>query len=125
MNRKTRRCAEVESGLRNVLSERVHDGSKMCRDAIENPFFREIGERDLLNLSRQEKREDVSGDDSSNVSEPSTSPSRITSSPSPSHEPSPTHSPEPSPTHSPEPSPTHSPEPSFEQSPEHTTAATT
>ncbi|GKE63668.1 hypothetical protein Tco_1514035 [Tanacetum coccineum] len=43
------------------------------------------------------------------VSEPSTSPSRITSSP----------------THSPEPSPTHSPEPSFEHSPEHTTAAPT
>ncbi|GJT63088.1 retrovirus-related pol polyprotein from transposon TNT 1-94 [Tanacetum coccineum] len=42
-----------------------------------------------------------------NVSEPSTSPSRITSSPSPS----------------PEPSPSHSPEPSTEHSPDHTTAA--
>ncbi|GKF13788.1 hypothetical protein Tco_0055250 [Tanacetum coccineum] len=41
------------------------------------------------------------------VSEPSTSPSRITSSPSHSHEPSP------------------SPEPSFEHSPDHTTAAPT
>ncbi|GKG26686.1 hypothetical protein Tco_0402389 [Tanacetum coccineum] len=41
-----------------------------------------------------------------NVSEPSTSPSRITSSPS----------------HSPEPSIEHSPEPSFEHSPDHTTA---
>ncbi|GJY46034.1 hypothetical protein Tco_0435097 [Tanacetum coccineum] len=40
------------------------------------------------------------------VSEPSTSPSRITSSPS----------------HSPEPSPSHSPEPSTEHSPDHTTA---
>ncbi|GJY97010.1 hypothetical protein Tco_0513920, partial [Tanacetum coccineum] len=43
------------------------------------------------------------------VTEPSTSPSRITSSPS----------------HSPEPSPSHSPAPSFEHSPEHTTAAPT
>ncbi|GKB44134.1 putative ribonuclease H-like domain-containing protein [Tanacetum coccineum] len=51
------------------------------------------------------------------VTEPSTSPSRITSSPSPSPEPSPSHSPEPSPSHSPEPSPQHSPE--------HTTAAPT
>ncbi|GJV08610.1 putative ribonuclease H-like domain-containing protein [Tanacetum coccineum] len=42
-----------------------------------------------------------------NVSEPSTSPSRITSSPS----------------HSPEPSPSHSHEPSIEHSPDHTTAA--
>ncbi|GJR12146.1 putative ribonuclease H-like domain-containing protein [Tanacetum coccineum] len=42
-----------------------------------------------------------------NVSEPSTSPSRITSSPSPS----------------PEPSPSHSPEPSTKHSPDHTTAA--
>ncbi|GJU80398.1 hypothetical protein Tco_1282763 [Tanacetum coccineum] len=42
-----------------------------------------------------------------NVSEPSTSPSRITSSPS----------------HSPEPSPSHSPEPSIKHSPDHTTAA--
>ncbi|GKF84948.1 hypothetical protein Tco_0249846, partial [Tanacetum coccineum] len=42
-----------------------------------------------------------------NVSEPSTSPSRITSSPS----------------HSPEPSIEHSPEPSIEHSPDHTTAA--
>ncbi|GKD71478.1 hypothetical protein Tco_1325568 [Tanacetum coccineum] len=42
-----------------------------------------------------------------NVSEPSTSPSRITSSPS----------------HSPEPSPSHSPAPSIEHSPDHTTAA--
>ncbi|GJZ35941.1 hypothetical protein Tco_0581758 [Tanacetum coccineum] len=49
------------------------------------------------------------------VSEPSTSPSRITSSPS--------HSPEPSP--SPEPSIEHSPAPSFEHSPDHTTAAPT
>ncbi|GJS94567.1 putative ribonuclease H-like domain-containing protein [Tanacetum coccineum] len=38
----------------------------------------------------------------SNVTEPSTSPSRITSLPSPSPEPSPSHSPEPSPQHSPE-----------------------
>ncbi|GKE26058.1 hypothetical protein Tco_1441442, partial [Tanacetum coccineum] len=51
------------------------------------------------------------------VTEPSTSPSRITSSPS--------HSPEPSPSHSPEPSPQHSPEPSPQHSPEHTTAAPT
>ncbi|GJU15347.1 hypothetical protein Tco_1143313 [Tanacetum coccineum] len=43
------------------------------------------------------------------VTEPSTSPSRITSSPSHSHEPSP--------------SPSHSPEPSTQHSPEHTTAA--
>ncbi|GJQ95727.1 hypothetical protein Tco_0006866 [Tanacetum coccineum] len=50
-----------------------------------------------------------------NVSEPSTSPSRITSSPSPS--------PEPSPSPSPEPSPSHSPAPSTEHSPDHTTAA--
>ncbi|GJZ28116.1 hypothetical protein Tco_0572763 [Tanacetum coccineum] len=50
-----------------------------------------------------------------NVSEPSTSPSRITSSPS--------HSPEPSPSHSPEPSPSHSPAPSIEHLPDHTTAA--
>ncbi|GJY87346.1 hypothetical protein Tco_0501974 [Tanacetum coccineum] len=49
------------------------------------------------------------------VSEPSTSPSRITSSPSHSHEPSP----------SPEPSIEHSPTPSFEHSPDHTTAAPT
>ncbi|GJW94061.1 hypothetical protein Tco_0173733 [Tanacetum coccineum] len=42
-----------------------------------------------------------------NVSEPSTSPSRITSSPS----------------HSPEPSPSHSPAPLIEHSPDHTTAA--
>ncbi|GJX69689.1 hypothetical protein Tco_0305416 [Tanacetum coccineum] len=49
------------------------------------------------------------------VSEPSTSPSRITSSPSHSHEPSP----------SPEPSIEHSPAPSFEHSPDHTTAAPT
>ncbi|GKG31665.1 hypothetical protein Tco_0426615, partial [Tanacetum coccineum] len=42
-----------------------------------------------------------------NVSEPSTSPSRITSSPS----------------HSPEPSPSHSHAPSTEHSPDHTTAA--
>ncbi|GKB54714.1 hypothetical protein Tco_0905467 [Tanacetum coccineum] len=49
-----------------------------------------------------------------NVSEPSTSPSRITSSPS--------HSPEPSPSHSPEPSPSHSPAPSIAHSPDHTTA---
>ncbi|GJT43346.1 hypothetical protein Tco_0952061 [Tanacetum coccineum] len=47
------------------------------------------------------------------ISEPSTSPSRITSSPSHSHEPSP----------SPEPSPSHSPEPSTKHSPDHTTAA--
>ncbi|GKF51339.1 hypothetical protein Tco_0147806, partial [Tanacetum coccineum] len=51
------------------------------------------------------------------VTKPSTSPSRITSSPSPSPEPSPQHSPEPSPQHSPEPSPQHSPE--------HTTTAPT
>ncbi|GKF78988.1 hypothetical protein Tco_0234556, partial [Tanacetum coccineum] len=57
------------------------------------------------------------------VSEPSTSPSRITSSPSPSPEPSPSHSPEPSPSHSPEPSPSHSPEPLTKHSPDHTTAA--
>ncbi|GJT69503.1 hypothetical protein Tco_1028789 [Tanacetum coccineum] len=49
------------------------------------------------------------------VTEPSTSPSRITSSPSPS--------PEPSPSPSPEPSPSHSPEPSTQHSPDHTTAA--
>ncbi|GJR68528.1 hypothetical protein Tco_0014593 [Tanacetum coccineum] len=49
------------------------------------------------------------------VSEPSTSPSRITSSPSHSHEPSPL----------PEPSIEHSPAPSFEHSPDHTTAAPT
>ncbi|GKF49911.1 hypothetical protein Tco_0143162, partial [Tanacetum coccineum] len=49
------------------------------------------------------------------VTEPSTSPSRITSSPSHSHAPSP------SPLHSP--SPSHSPEPSTQHSPEHTTAA--
>ncbi|GKB00725.1 hypothetical protein Tco_0828718 [Tanacetum coccineum] len=49
------------------------------------------------------------------VSEPSTSPSRITSLPSHSHEPSP----------SPEPSIEHSPAPSFEHSPDHTTAAPT
>ncbi|GKF67563.1 hypothetical protein Tco_0197242, partial [Tanacetum coccineum] len=49
------------------------------------------------------------------VTEPSTSPSRITSSPSYSHEPSP----------SLEPLPSHSPAPSFEHSPEHTTAAPT
>ncbi|GKA36009.1 hypothetical protein Tco_0722500 [Tanacetum coccineum] len=48
-----------------------------------------------------------------NVSEPSTSPSRITSSPSPS--------PESSPSPSPEPSPSHSPAPSIEHSPDHTT----
>ncbi|GKC37062.1 hypothetical protein Tco_1049446 [Tanacetum coccineum] len=47
------------------------------------------------------------------VTEPSTSPSRITSSPS--------HSPSPSP--SPEPSPSHSPEPSTQHSPDNTTAA--
>ncbi|GKD46318.1 hypothetical protein Tco_1270963, partial [Tanacetum coccineum] len=51
------------------------------------------------------------------VPEPSTSPSRITSSPS--------HSPEPSPSHSPEPSPSPTPSPSPEPSPtpDHTTAA--
>ncbi|GJV33524.1 hypothetical protein Tco_1393924 [Tanacetum coccineum] len=49
------------------------------------------------------------------VSDPSTSPSRITSSPSYSHEPSP----------SPEPSIEYSPAPSFEHSPDHTTAAPT
>ncbi|GJU38671.1 putative ribonuclease H-like domain-containing protein [Tanacetum coccineum] len=49
------------------------------------------------------------------VSEPSTSPSRITSSPS--------HSPSPSP--SAKPSIEHSPEPSFEHSPDHTTAVAT
>ncbi|GKC09577.1 hypothetical protein Tco_1001187, partial [Tanacetum coccineum] len=75
------------------------------------------------------------------VTEPSTSPSRITSSPSPSPEPSPSPSPEPSPSPSPEPSPSpspepspspspepspsHSPEPSPQHSPEHTTAAPT
>ncbi|GJS72475.1 ribonuclease H-like domain-containing protein [Tanacetum coccineum] len=57
------------------------------------------------------------------VTEPSTSPSRITSSPSPSPEPSPSPSPEPSPSPSPEPSPSHSPEPSTQHSPDHTTAA--
>ncbi|GKE11240.1 hypothetical protein Tco_1414791 [Tanacetum coccineum] len=65
------------------------------------------------------------------VSEPSTSPSRITSSPSHSPEPSPSHSPEPSIEHSPKPSIEHSPEPliehspepSFEHSPDHTTTA--
>ncbi|GKG06562.1 hypothetical protein Tco_0329531, partial [Tanacetum coccineum] len=49
------------------------------------------------------------------VSEPPTSPSRITSSPSQSPEPSP----------SPEPSLEHSPTPSFEHSPHHTTTAPT
>ncbi|GKD24338.1 hypothetical protein Tco_1230552, partial [Tanacetum coccineum] len=49
------------------------------------------------------------------VSEPSTSPSRITSSLSHSHEPSP----------SPKPQIEHSPAPSFEHSPDHTTAAPT
>ncbi|GKG36328.1 hypothetical protein Tco_0444006, partial [Tanacetum coccineum] len=49
------------------------------------------------------------------ISEPFTSPSRITSSPSPS--------PQPSPSHSPKPSPSHSPTPSFEHSHAHTTAA--
>ncbi|GJW02181.1 hypothetical protein Tco_1561037 [Tanacetum coccineum] len=49
------------------------------------------------------------------VTEPSTSPLRITSSPSHSHEPSPL----------PEPSIEHSPTPSFEHSPDHTTAAPT
>ncbi|GKG26961.1 hypothetical protein Tco_0402664, partial [Tanacetum coccineum] len=57
------------------------------------------------------------------VTEPSTSPSRITS--SPSHSPSPSRSPEPSPQHSPKPSPQHSPEPSPQHSPEHTTASPT
>ncbi|GKF66338.1 hypothetical protein Tco_0192855 [Tanacetum coccineum] len=47
------------------------------------------------------------------VSEPSTSPSRITSSPSHSHEPSPSHE------------PSYSPAPSFEHSPDQTTAAPT
>ncbi|GKE78946.1 hypothetical protein Tco_1545066 [Tanacetum coccineum] len=51
------------------------------------------------------------------VTDPSTSPSRITSSPSPS--------PEPSPSHSPEPLPSHSPEPSTQHSPDYTTAAPT
>ncbi|GJY90468.1 hypothetical protein Tco_0505664 [Tanacetum coccineum] len=51
------------------------------------------------------------------VTEPSTSPSRITSSPS--------HSPGPSPSHSPEPSPSHSLEPSTQYSPDYTTAAPT
>ncbi|GKB62843.1 hypothetical protein Tco_0919029, partial [Tanacetum coccineum] len=49
------------------------------------------------------------------VTEPSTSPSRITSSPSPS--------PEPSPSPSPETSPSYSPEPSTQHSPDNTTAA--
>ncbi|GJZ72696.1 hypothetical protein Tco_0636842 [Tanacetum coccineum] len=44
------------------------------------------------------------------VTDPSTSPSRITSSPSPSPEPSPSHSPEPLPSHSPEPSSSTSPD---------------
>ncbi|GJT31198.1 hypothetical protein Tco_0911473 [Tanacetum coccineum] len=47
------------------------------------------------------------------VTDPSTSPSRITSSPSHSHEPSPS------------PEPSHSPEASYEHSPDHTTAAPT
>ncbi|GKB23604.1 hypothetical protein Tco_0863005, partial [Tanacetum coccineum] len=51
------------------------------------------------------------------VTEPSTSPSRITSSPS--------HSPEPSPSHSPKPSPSHSPEPSTQHSPDNITATAT
>ncbi|GKE76315.1 hypothetical protein Tco_1542435, partial [Tanacetum coccineum] len=51
------------------------------------------------------------------VAEPSTSPSRITSSPS--------HSPQPSPSYSPEPSTQHSPEPAFEHSLDHTTASPT
>ncbi|GJS66633.1 putative ribonuclease H-like domain-containing protein [Tanacetum coccineum] len=50
------------------------------------------------------------------VPEPSTSPSRITSSPSTS--------PEPSPSHSPSPSPSHSPEPSTQHLPDHTTQPT-
>ncbi|GKG36284.1 hypothetical protein Tco_0443962, partial [Tanacetum coccineum] len=44
------------------------------------------------------------------VTEPSTSPSRITSSPSPSPDTSPSHSPKPSTQHSPEPSTQHSPD---------------
>ncbi|GKG28611.1 hypothetical protein Tco_0415976 [Tanacetum coccineum] len=67
------------------------------------------------------------------VTEPSTYPLRITSSPSPSPEPSPSPSPEPSPSPSPESSPSPSPEsspspspePSPQHSPEHTTAAPT
>ncbi|GKE95145.1 hypothetical protein Tco_1580000, partial [Tanacetum coccineum] len=53
------------------------------------------------------------------VTEPSTSPSKITSSPSPSPEPLPSPSPEPSPS----PLPSHSPEPSTQHSPDHTTTA--
>ncbi|GJR11310.1 hypothetical protein Tco_0793962 [Tanacetum coccineum] len=53
------------------------------------------------------------------VSKPSTSPSRITSSPSHSPEPSPSPKPLPSP------SPSPSPKPSFKHSPDHTTAAIT
>ncbi|GKF11843.1 hypothetical protein Tco_0049769 [Tanacetum coccineum] len=52
------------------------------------------------------------------VTEPSTSPSRITSSPSTLHEPSHSPSPEPSPSHSPEPAP------STQPSPDHTTQPT-
>ncbi|GKC97800.1 hypothetical protein Tco_1168075 [Tanacetum coccineum] len=51
------------------------------------------------------------------VTEPSTSPSRFTSLPS--------HSPQPSPSYSPEPSTQHSPEPAFEHSLDHTTASPT
>ncbi|GJT37587.1 ribonuclease H-like domain-containing protein [Tanacetum coccineum] len=57
-----------------------------------------------------------------NVAAPSTSPSRITFSPSYSPEPSTEHSPEPSTKHSPEPSTEHSLEPLTEYSPDHTTA---
>ncbi|GKF32677.1 hypothetical protein Tco_0102475 [Tanacetum coccineum] len=57
------------------------------------------------------------------VPAPSTSPSRITSSPSPSPEPSLSPSPEPSPSPSPKPSTSPSPEPSTHHSPDHTTAA--
>ncbi|GKF18053.1 hypothetical protein Tco_0062971, partial [Tanacetum coccineum] len=56
---------------------------------------------------------------------PSTSSSRITSSPSHSPEPSPSYSPEPSTQHSPEPLTQHSPEPSTQHSPDYTTAAPT
>ncbi|GKG33032.1 hypothetical protein Tco_0430542, partial [Tanacetum coccineum] len=55
------------------------------------------------------------------VTEPSTSPLRITSSPSPLPKPSPSPSPEPSPYHS----PTHSPSPAPSPTPEHMTAAPT
>ncbi|GJS09903.1 hypothetical protein Tco_0366699 [Tanacetum coccineum] len=68
-----------------------------------------------MSITEASLRRHLKLDDHDDVYEPSTSPSRITSSPS--------HSPEPSP--SSEPSIEHSPASSFEQSPDHTTAAPT